>query len=205
MPAAYKLKKEMMYAIMNKERTIKNVIYIIIFSLLIYMFLFNNELIKTLFKYSYLLPILSILIAFIIFNSFKEIFNIENNLYILLISYVLLILICLYIRKPYEEYKKENIDYIYKWIKLIFTNKIVFINIIGNICLFVPFGIIINKYKIKKIVKLIISLIIITILEILQYITKRGIFDYIDIILNFIGVIIGITLTTKKKRGKEYE
>jgi hypothetical protein len=204
MPSAYKLKKEMMYVIMNKERRIKNIIYILMFSLLIFIILVNNELIKTIFNIKYLM-IISILISIVIINVFQILFNIKKNIQILLMSYILLIIICLFIREPFEDYKKENIDYIYKWLKLIFTNQIVFINIIGNICLFVPFGIIINKYNINYIVKLIISLLMITIIEILQYITKRGIFDYIDILLNYIGVIIGIIITTKKKRGKEYE
>lgn len=204
MLSAYKLKKEMMYVIMNKERRIKNIIYILMFSLLIFIILVNNELMKTIFNIKYL-TIISILISIVIINVFQILFNIKNDIQILLISYILLIIICLFIRKPFEDYKKENINYIYKWLTLIFTNKIVFINIIGNICLFVPFGIIINKYKMNCIVKLILSLLIITILEILQYITKRGIFDYIDILLNYIGVIIGIIITTKKKRGRKYE
>ena len=167
MPSAYKLKKEMMYVIMNKERRIKNIIYILMFSLLIFIILVNNELIKTIFNIKYLM-ILSILISIVIINVFQILFNIKKNIQILLMSYILLIIICLFIREPFEDYKKENIDYIYKWLKLIFTNQIVFINIIGNICLFVPLGIIINKYNINYIVKLIISLLMITMIAKLQ-------------------------------------
>ena len=82
-----------------------------------------------------------------------------------------------------KEYREPNFDiYLDEWILYIFKNKIIFINIVGNILLFIPLGFF------KGIIK---STLIIIIIEILQYILKRGIFDVVDIILNLIGVVIG--------------
>lgn len=205
MPLAYRLKKEKMYVIMKKDKTI-NIISILILTILIFNILINNKIIINIFNirknYQILIMLISLLSSIVIIYIFKNILNNINKTQqlILIITYVILILICLYYRKPFEYPKSEKIDYIIKWIKIIFKNKIVFINIIGNICLFIPLGIILCDYTNKIYILLIISILIITTLEILQYITKRGIFDYIDIILNYIGVILGITLKKVKIR-----
>ena len=60
----------------------------------------------------------------------------------------------------------------------------IFINVIGNLILYIPLYILMNNNKVFSL------LILIIILELLQYILELGVFDIIDILLNFIGVII---------------
>jgi len=81
------------------------------------------------------------------------------------------------------------------------------INIFGNIGVFIPIGIlfpIIFNLNQKK--STVIFIVLITILEILQLITKRGCCDVDDIILNTLGFNIGYLLMglidKKTKTGK---
>lgn len=85
--------------------------------------------------------------------------------------------------KPFYTIKKFSKNYdLYIWM----------INIIGNIAVFIPFGIllpIVFGGKIKR--SLIIFLSGLFILESLQLLTKRGTFDIDDFILNTLGFLIG--------------
>ncbi|WP_235848303.1 VanZ family protein [Litchfieldia alkalitelluris] len=71
------------------------------------------------------------------------------------------------------------------------------INIIGNIAVFVPFGLLIPLWK-KRFLKfrsfILLFLIGITILELLQLYFRVGSFDVDDIILNSLGASIGILI-----------
>ena len=67
------------------------------------------------------------------------------------------------------------------------------INILGNIILLVPFGFLLpfvfQKLSWKKI--LIVATVVPLIIEVLQTVLHRGIFDIDDVILNGLGVMIG--------------
>lgn len=71
--------------------------------------------------------------------------------------------------------------------------KTIFINIFGNILMFVPFGFLgIIFPKLNNFWILILDfLFAIILIESLQYFTRLGIFDIDDVILNTIGVAIG--------------
>lgn len=81
--------------------------------------------------------------------------------------------------------------------------SIVITNILGNIIAFAPFGIflpILYKDKINNIKKFILTMIIIVfIVECIQFITKSGTFDVDDIILNVLGATIMYGITRIKK------
>lgn len=81
------------------------------------------------------------------------------------------------------------------------TNYLMFfINIIGNVVLFVPFGFLFSliyskgglKHQ-KKIlwVTLLVSILLCLLIELLQLVTKVGVFDVDDIIMNTTGTLIG--------------
>jgi glycopeptide antibiotics resistance protein len=76
------------------------------------------------------------------------------------------------------------------------TWRVAMRNLLGNIVVLVPFGFLITilyqNIKWKKV--LLIGLSIGTSLELLQVIFKSGIFDIDDIILNFLGVVLGYLL-----------
>ncbi len=61
-----------------------------------------------------------------------------------------------------------------------------------NIMLFVPIGILLSKAPKKKIIPL--SLIGILCIETLQYITYSGVFDLSDVLLNFLGIYLGLNI-----------
>lgn len=113
---------------------------------------------------------------------------------ILIIAYFQVVGIMLFYRQHYDEFTLSQYGYIRKWINILFTNKIVFINVIGNIILFIPLGYIARLIKSKMIIKIICLISFIVSLELLQYITKRGVFDFIDIILNISGSLIGMII-----------
>lgn len=196
-----------MYVIMKKEIYI-NIISILTLGIFNFILLINNQTIRKIFNiknnYLILIMIISLLISIVIIYIFKNILKVITNQekIILIISYIILLLISLYFRKPLNHLQIENKDYIIKWLSIIFKNKIVFINIIGNICLFIPLGIILTNYIDKIYILLLTSIVIIISLETIQYLSKRGIFDYIDIILNYIGVILGIILNKVKKEKR---
>ncbi len=80
----------------------------------------------------------------------------------------------------------------------------IYINLLGWL-FFVPLGIFLPLWIKKSKTIPLFSLAFIVILEILQVVSMCGSFDVDDIILHFIGVIIGfvITIVTKKLFSKE--
>ena len=58
-----------------------------------------------------------------------------------------------------------------------------------NLILFIPIGYWLNWFKISS--AILISLLLITSIEILQLLIHRGIFDVVDILINTIGIMIG--------------
>ena len=79
------------------------------------------------------------------------------------------------------------------------------INIFGNIIMFIPFGILLTilfNYKfIKPFIVFEIGLIT---LELTQYISRRGVFDVDDIILNTVGFLIGYAIIKIISKILEY-
>lgn len=72
----------------------------------------------------------------------------------------------------------------------------IYINVLGNIVLFIPFGFLGWVFpKLSNVKTLLIHFLsAIIIVESLQYFTRLGVFDIDDIILNSIGVLIGFYL-----------
>ena len=58
-----------------------------------------------------------------------------------------------------------------------------------NLILFIPIGYWLKHLKISSV--LLLSLLLITSIELLQFVSHRGIFDVVDILINTIGIIIG--------------
>ncbi len=144
----------------------------------------------------------------VIYMTFLLFLGHQKIIYLLMPVYALLLIIVLFNRSRLNEKIISDIDYIIKWKNLIFTNRIVFINLIGNILLFIPLGAILSSFnKIGLIKKILLAIVTIIVLEALQYILRLGVFDIIDIICNMIGVVIGIVflsipLTVKLSQNK---
>ena len=99
----------------------------------------------------------------------------------------------LFIKVPIENSISTKF-YLKEWIKLLFINRIVFINVIGNIILFIPLGYLLKSFLRNNILVFIIGILITLLLELIQFVTKLGVFDIIDIFLNALGIIIGLVL-----------
>lgn len=84
-----------------------------------------------------------------------------------------------------------------------FTFKAFLINIVANIVVFVPFGILIPlviKELRGRLKQLILSAMgVIFVLEILQMLLRVGVFDVDDIILNIVGVAVGYVIVMNLK------
>lgn len=123
------------------------------------------------------------------------------NIILLIITYSILLFLTLFVRSKYDTYKYDFSFYLLEWFTKMFTSKVIFINLIGNLVLFMPLGFIlstINKGKIKRIIlNIILGMGIIVVLEFCQFITKRGVLDLMDILLNSTGLIIGVLVTKK--------
>ena len=123
------------------------------------------------------------------------------NIILLIITYSILLFLTLFVRSKYDTYKYDFSFYLFEWFTKMFTSKVIFINLIGNLVLFMPLGFIlstINKGKIKRIIlNIILGMGIIVVLELCQFITKRGVLDLMDILLNSTGLIIGVLVTKK--------
>ncbi|MBQ8293344.1 MAG: VanZ family protein [Bacilli bacterium] len=146
---------------------------------------------------------LFVLFSFILLMG-KNLINYQRTNFIgLIITYLVLIVLTLFFREKYLEYQYIGKFYLVDWFKNIFNNKVVFINIVGNLVLFMPLGFILNKISKYKLINIISGLLIIIVLEILQFITKRGVLDLVDILLNSIGLIISILVISRKE--KKYE
>lgn len=145
-------------------------------------------------KDDYGVVILSI-ISYIFFRvinrvKYKNKINIRNEIMLILFIVYLLILFSV-VTYPVNEYGKNNFKFFKEILRHKIGSKLFIQNIIGNILMFIPFGMFLNAYfNIKR-----LSLVIITILyslsiEITQMIIGR-VFDVDDIILNLMGAIIG--------------
>lgn len=76
--------------------------------------------------------------------------------------------------------------------------------LVGNICMYIPIGIYIEYrfFNKKSTLKIGLFLIYIFLIELIQNIFKKGVFDIDDIILNLIGFLIGVFLVKEIKKLK---
>lgn len=113
----------------------------------------------------------------------------KESVLVLFIAYLLILFSI--VTYPLNDYGLNNYKIFSEILRYKIGSKEFIQNIIGNILLFIPFGMFLGYYfKIK-----VISLIIITILysfsiEFIQILINR-VFDIDDVILNLIGSIIG--------------
>lgn len=152
--------------------------------------------------------VLEILLAYYIY-TFSEIFNLFSIILIIIsivimiigivlndekmqiFSYSIALITVIFVRNTTDN-NITSISYIKDWLKILFTNKIVFINVWGNIVIYMPLYLLITNgiHKLRKLLTIVILFIIIVSSEFIQYILKVGVFDIIDIILNTIGLLV---------------
>lgn len=152
----------------------------------------NN--IKIILSDTYPIVILSIL-SYIFFRIISRIFNknkinIRKELLLLLFIVYLLILFNV-VTYPVNEYGKNNLNLFQELFRYKIGSNLFMQNIVGNILLFIPFGMFLNSYfKVKKWHLIIITILYSFSIELTQILIGR-VFDIDDIILNLLGSLIG--------------
>lgn len=150
--------------------------FLMMFIFKIYYQIFNIEII-TMLSISYLVFSIGI------FTSSKIAFS----------GYLLGLFIILFYREQIDN-NYTNSDYINLWIKNLFSNKIIFINVFGNVILYIPFVYYLNKFSKNILFSIILVFNFIVIGEYVQYLLKIGVFDLVDIVINTLGVLIYVLI-----------
>lgn len=181
-------------------KSIKDIyVYIICFMQMIFMYLLFlvNDRLNIYSNFVYIL--ISILFLFtLIFIVLKK-YNI--SLYISL----LFLISVLFLRRKIiiDDYFNFDIylDYWFKHIK----NDVVFYNILGNVLIFTPTSISLYLYLESLYKTFIIMFLLIIVLEFFQAFFKLGVFDVVDIILNYLGIFLvtlGVYIWERRKLVK---
>lgn len=166
--------------------------------------------------FSYLHPIaivvvwacLTIVVIFLVFLLRKSKVEVSYAFLKGLISlYTVCLLILLFWRPSNQSYSSWNLvpfSTILMYLRGSGGFFVAFYNIAANIGLFIPFGayaLFKKEQKTFSTVWLIIfPLLFISLIEVTQFITRRGSMDIDDLILNFIGVLIGYGLYPLTKK-----
>lgn len=135
----------------------------------------------------------------IIVNNKKLSVSLIFIIYLLVLGYHLFLSDSLGKREIAESYRYNFTLFkeIFRYVKNIdvIGLKLVVINIAGNVLAFVPFGIFVgyflNNSKYTFIKTILLGLIFTVVIEGIQLITRVGICDIDDILLNFIGIVTG--------------
>ena len=137
-------------------------------------------------------------VTFVVFFAQKQKILVSYRLfYSLVVFYSLSLLILLFFRPNEASFHNWNLipfltikTYLFGDI----TFLIAFYNLAANIGLFVPYGFFIRTLPTKTVYSYCLSLLCICLIEIAQLVTLRGSLDIDDLILNGLGVYIGILL-----------
>jgi len=137
----------------------------------------------------FIIVIISMRVIDIIINKKKLV--LYKDLYFLSFVLYMFLLFELVTSTDFESYSNNFIP-LKEIMRYSYTSTLFFKNVLGNVLLFIPFGYFVNKILKNKsmIVATFITLITSTSIELIQMNIGRS-FDIDDIILNFIGGLIG--------------
>ena len=142
----------------------------------------------------------TMIVYFFVYFIRKDTFTIsKQTLLIGLTLYSICLLILLFMRPSNQTYDSYNLIP-FETIAFYFSGTvhplIACYNLTANVGLFIPFGtaalLLINKRS--AFLLAIVPIIIISLIELLQFITQRGSLDIDDLILNVVGVFLGYSL-----------
>ncbi|MDQ0230054.1 VanZ family protein [Metabacillus malikii] len=116
--------------------------------------------------------------------------------HLIIVLYTISLFVLLFFRPETQTYGTMNLipfDTINYYFSGDSNRFIAFYNIVANICLFIPFGIYYH-YVVSKphwMWLMIVSVYAISLIELTQFLTRRGSLDVDDLILNVLGVWLG--------------
>ena len=146
-----------------------------------------------------------LLLFYIVLVFRKETIHLPYSLIkIVLTLYTFALLILLFFRPNNQNYHSMNLVP-FSTISYFLSGKvnwlISFYNLAANIGLFIPYGIyLMMRNQGAKLKLIIFPVTAIALIEILQFLTHRGSMDVDDLILNFLGVVIGYLFYPTFKR-----
>jgi glycopeptide antibiotics resistance protein len=185
--------------LLKKSIRFSSVLSIILFSLL-------SPIILQLTDYLHPIVISTVLLClwglttFIVLLINNETISIPYPTFLLvLILYTCCLLVLLFFRPGNQSYETYNLIP-FSTIYFFLSGKVHFLislyNLTANIVLFIPYGIFLmmKGFKSSKIEYIYLPIVAIAVVECLQYITRRGSLDIDDLLLNFVGVVLGYLL-----------
>ena len=124
--------------------------------------------------------------------------KIQRNSSILLSSYTVALLYFTVFGRYSQSYYRYEINVFASYRKLfVFFFTYVFQQIILNLLMLIPIGFllcVIIKSKFKYLWAMVMSLLLTTVVEVLQFVSRCGTFEVDDLINNMIGAVIGIAI-----------
>ncbi|WP_110113357.1 VanZ family protein [Bacillus sp. CGMCC 1.16541] len=153
--------------------------------------------------YSYLHPMVFFVlwicftgfVTYIVYAVRNETITMSYRVFLVLIGvYTIGLLILLFNRPSEQQYGNMNLipfATITLYLSGAANPLVAFYNLAANIGLFVPYGLWGRRSNQSTFVVLIITIVTISVIELTQYLTKRGSLDVDDLLLNVIGVFVG--------------
>jgi len=183
---------------MRKSSRILHIILTCIISFLVFYYVTSNFL-DSHFQGLYVIePLLYLLILFgqtlIFYGSSYLLLNPSHRiptfvLRLLWVIYFLVMILLLFFRVYHDNNINLNLLELFNFETTNLSQTIL------NLILFIPIGYWLKHLKISSV--LLISLLLITSIELLQFVSHRGIFDVVDILINTIGIMIGYIIFRK--------
>ena len=180
---------------MRRLLRVLHVILTCIISFLIFYYVTSNFL-DSHFQGLYVIePLLYLLILFgqtlIFYGSSYLLLNPSHRiptfvLRLLWVFYFLVMILLLFFRVYHDNNINLNILELFNFATTNLSQTIL------NLILFIPIGYWLKHLKISSV--LLLSLLLITSIELLQFVSHRGIFDVVDILINTIGIMIGYVI-----------
>ena len=177
---------------MRKSSRILHIILTCIISFLVFYYVTSNFL-DSHFQGLYVIePLLYLLILFgqtlIFYGGSYLLLNPSHRiptfvLRLLWVIYFLVMILLLFFRVYHDNNINLNILELFNFKTTNLSQTIL------NLILFIPIGYWLKHLKISSV--LLLSLVLITSIELLQFVSHRGIFDVVDILINTIGIMIG--------------
>lgn len=148
-----------------------------------------------------------LIILIIIMKEFKEFLG-DNYILIMILTslailllmlekgklsffvYLVMLMIVLLFRRPVDFESNMSFDTFRKWVPIIMSNRTVFVNVIGNIVLYIPMGLFFGR-RVSFFDAMAFGYTFIVGFELIQLLLNLGMFDVVDIFLNTIGLMGG--------------
>ena len=180
---------------MRKSSRILHIILTCIISFLVFYYV-TSDFLDSHFQGLYVIePLLYLLILFgqtlIFYGSSYLLLNPYHSiptfvLRLLWVIYFLVMILLLFFRVYHDNNINPNILELFNFETTNLSQTIL------NLILFIPIGYWIKHLKVSSV--LLLSLFLITSIELLQFVSHRGIFDVVDILINTIGIMIGYVI-----------